>query len=40
VGNDGVEFLRGLDDMERGLFRAQHDSAKAARVWMGEMKKN
>lgn len=39
VGNEGVEFLRGLDEMERGLFRASHDSTKAMRVWMGEMKK-
>ena len=38
VGNDSVEFSRGLDEIERGLFRTQHDSAKAARVWMGEMK--
>lgn len=40
VGNDGVEFLRGLDEAERGLFRAAHDSTKEMRVWMGEMKKN
>lgn len=40
VGNDGVEFLRGLDEAERGLFRASHDSSKAIRVWMGEIKKN
>jgi len=25
VGNDGVEFLRGLDETERGLFRAAHE---------------
>jgi GINS complex subunit 3 len=36
---DAVEFLRGLDDSERGLFRAAHDSGKAMRIWMGEMKK-
>ncbi|KAH8600754.1 hypothetical protein B0O99DRAFT_503257 [Bisporella sp. PMI_857] len=36
---DGVEFLRGLDDKERDLFRAAHDSSKAMRNWMGEMKK-
>lgn len=40
VGNEGVEFLRGLDEMERTLFRASHDSTKAMRVWMGEIKKN
>jgi GINS complex subunit 3 len=37
---DGVEFLRGLDEGERGLFRAQHDSSKAMRAWMGEVKKS
>ncbi|MCJ1367851.1 DNA replication protein [Acarospora aff. strigata] len=36
---EGAEFLRGLDETERQLFRAAHDSAKAMRVWMGEMKK-
>jgi GINS complex subunit 3 len=39
VGTDGVEFLRGLDEMERGLFRVAHDSARALRTWMGEVKK-
>jgi GINS complex subunit 3 len=39
VGGEGVEFLRGLDESERSLFRAAHDSSKAMRVWMGEMKK-
>lgn len=39
VGTDGVEFLRGLDEMERGLFRVAHDSARAMRTWMGEVKK-
>lgn len=39
VGSDGVDFLRGLDETERNLFRAGHDSAKSMRVWMGEMKK-
>jgi len=38
-GTDGVEFLRGLDEVERGLFRAAHDGSKAMRTWMGEMKK-
>jgi len=36
---DGVEFLRGLDEWERGLFRAGHEGAKAMKVWMGEVKK-
>lgn len=40
VGNaDGVEFLRGLDETERALFRASHDSSKEMKAWMGEMKK-
>ncbi|KAI9673225.1 MAG: DNA replication protein [Caeruleum heppii] len=36
---EGVEFLRGLDETERQLFRAAHDDAKAMRAWMGEMKR-
>jgi len=39
-GGDGVEFLRGLDEGERGLFRAQHEASKSMRAWMGEMKKS
>ncbi|MCJ1410381.1 DNA replication protein [Ptychographa xylographoides] len=35
---EGVEFMRGLDEMERQLFRAAHDSTKSMRQWMGEMK--
>ncbi|KAL8838265.1 MAG: hypothetical protein Q9176_005194 [Flavoplaca citrina] len=35
---EGGEFLRGLDEWERGLFRAAHDSSKAVRMWMGEVK--
>jgi GINS complex subunit 3 len=38
-GGEGVEFLRGLSEEERVLFRSAHDSSKAMRVWMGEMKK-
>ncbi|OJJ82237.1 DNA replication protein PSF3 [Aspergillus glaucus CBS 516.65] len=36
---DGVEFLRGLDETERQLFRIAHDSAKQMRIWSGESKK-
>jgi GINS complex subunit 3 len=36
---EGADFLRGLDESERGLFRKAHDGTKAMRVWMGEMKK-
>jgi GINS complex subunit 3 len=39
AGGDGVDFLRGLDEWERDLFRRCHDSGKAMRVWMGEGKK-
>lgn len=41
VGNDrGHEFLGGLDEQERVLFRASHDGAKGMRSWMGEVKKS
>ncbi|MCJ1332271.1 DNA replication protein [Thelotrema lepadinum] len=36
---EGGDFLRGLDEMERQLFRAAHDSSKAVKTWMGELKK-
>ncbi|KAJ5388350.1 hypothetical protein N7509_010891 [Penicillium cosmopolitanum] len=36
---DGVDFLRGLDETERQLFRAAHDRAKEMRVWSGEAKR-
>ncbi|EAU35719.1 predicted protein [Aspergillus terreus NIH2624] len=36
---EGVEFLRGLDETERQLFRVAHDSAKQTRIWAGEAKK-
>jgi GINS complex subunit 3 len=39
VGTEAVEFLRGLDEWERGLFRTAHDSAKAVKAWMGSVKK-
>ncbi|PLB33318.1 DNA replication protein PSF3 [Aspergillus candidus] len=35
----GVDFLRGLDEMERQLFRVAHEGAKEVRVWAGEAKK-
>ncbi|KAL8725374.1 MAG: hypothetical protein Q9166_007390 [cf. Caloplaca sp. 2 TL-2023] len=37
-GGEGEGFLRGLDEWERGLFRAAHDGSKAVRMWMGEVK--
>lgn len=39
VGTEGVEFLRGLEEDERKLFRAAHDSAKATKAWMNDVKK-
>ncbi|KAH0537253.1 DNA replication protein [Glutinoglossum americanum] len=36
---ESADFLRGLDETERQLFRAAHDSAKSMKSWMGEMKK-
>ncbi|EGE00254.1 GINS complex subunit Psf3 [Trichophyton tonsurans CBS 112818] len=35
----GQEFLRGLDETERQLFRAAHESVKSMRAWTGEAKK-
>lgn len=40
VGTEGVEFLRGLEEEERRLFRGSHESAKATKAWMGEVKKS
>lgn len=37
--SEGADFLRGLDFMEEQLFRAAHESSKAMRLWMGEIKK-
>lgn len=34
-----VEFIKGLDDMERALFLAAHEGSVATKRWMGEMKK-
>ncbi|KAF1977515.1 DNA replication complex GINS protein PSF3 [Bimuria novae-zelandiae CBS 107.79] len=36
---EGADFMRGLDENERQLFRASHDSAKAVRTWMTDLKK-
>lgn len=40
VGTEGVEFLRGLEEEERRLFRGSHESAKATKAWMKEVKKS
>ncbi|KAH9862501.1 DNA replication protein [Plenodomus lingam] len=37
---EGADFMRGLDENERQLFRAAHDSAKGVRMWMADLKKN
>jgi len=38
-GNEAQDFLRGLDEMERLLFRAAFDGSRATKTWMGDMKK-
>lgn len=36
---ESADFMRGLDENERKLFRDAHDSAKAVRTWMADLKK-
>lgn len=38
-GSAGVDFLRGLDEWERALFRTKHEAAKDLRKWMNDAKK-
>lgn len=38
--SDGGEFLKGLDEWERKLFRKAHDGTKAGKVWMENVKKH
>lgn len=38
VGAQGEEFLRGLEEWERNLFRRAHDGAKERREWMEKVK--
>ncbi|AEO68372.1 ad306379-6fe3-4a3e-a11f-8ac77e89275a [Thermothielavioides terrestris] len=40
IGGAGDEFLRGLDEWERNLFRKAHDGAKAGKEWMEGVKKH
>ncbi|KAB5527926.1 hypothetical protein GE09DRAFT_975429 [Coniochaeta sp. 2T2.1] len=40
VGGAGEEFLRGLDEWERRLFRKAHDGSKAGKEWMDGVKKH
>ncbi|EXJ89418.1 DNA replication complex GINS protein psf3 [Capronia epimyces CBS 606.96] len=37
---EGAEFLRGLDETERQLFKAAHEGPKAVRAWTLDLKKN
>jgi GINS complex subunit 3 len=39
VSGQSEEFLRGLDEWERALFRRAHDSARAAKEWTDKVKK-
>ncbi|KAI9155440.1 GINS complex protein [Paramyrothecium foliicola] len=39
VGGQGQEFLRGLDEWERGLFRRGHEGVKSAKEWNEKVKK-
>ncbi|OBT56375.1 hypothetical protein VE04_03495 [Pseudogymnoascus sp. 24MN13] len=39
VAAEAVEFLRGLDEEERKLFRVAHESAKAAKAWLDDEKR-
>ncbi|PVH99010.1 DNA replication complex GINS protein PSF3 [Periconia macrospinosa] len=36
---EGADFLKKLDENERELFRAAHDSAKSVRTWMADLSK-
>lgn len=40
IGATGQEFLRGLDEWERLLFRRTHDGAKAGREFLDNVKRN
>lgn len=40
VGGAGGEFLRGLDEWERKLFRKAHDGTRAGREWMDGVKRH
>ena len=38
MGDGAIDFLRGLDETERQLFRAAHEGAKAAKQWIASNK--
>jgi GINS complex subunit 3 len=37
---EGAEFLRGLDEMERQLFKAAHEGPKKVREWVLDLKRD
>lgn len=39
LGGQGEEFLRGLEEWERGLFRRAHEGVKSAKEWTEKVKK-
>ncbi|KAF4121988.1 GINS complex subunit 3 [Geosmithia morbida] len=39
LGSQQEEFLRGLDEWERGLFRRAHEGIKSAKGWSDKVKK-
>lgn len=39
VSAEGTEFLRGLEEWERALFKGRHESAKAGKKWLAEVVK-
>lgn len=39
VGGDGIDFLRGLDEWEKSLFKGKHDAVKAIKRWMEQVGK-
>lgn len=40
TAGQGQEFLRGLDEWERSLFRKSHEGVKGAKEWTERVKKN
>lgn len=40
LGGQGEEFLRGLDEWERKLFRRGHEGVKGAKEWTDNVKKS
>jgi GINS complex subunit 3 len=40
VGGQGEEFLRGLEEWERALFKRAHEGVKGAKEWADKVKKS